>query len=415
MTTLKRPCPLCQATTKPFSVNATLVIDTCNECAAYLFDSGELEKVVNGKNSDFCPAENLQSHLHKPCRNCNAIMAAYLLDSRPGEPTPPQIHWVCPQCHSAALMPLTLHTFAIRLRQTLQQAVPTRIKDLLKSPKTKQNLAEKSGHALKNMPRLDDIQHSLIENIREKRKKSERRIGHAIWQTPFVIALGLLLSQVSIFSFISNVICHEFGHSFTWILGGVPSIPMPMFALAFHIGFRSQLLIYIQLTLYLSGFFLGIYKNHYLLSFYFALFGSALFFLSRETLDNAILWGTLGGVLGEFFLSALLVSSFVLTLPQFLRWDFFRFPAAIFGWTAAFTTLFRWTSIIKGGEPLPTGSALGGGDADGDLGKLLNEGGIWTEIFLRHTFSRALGILTAVMVLSALAGLVAGALKKEET
>ncbi len=414
MTTLKRPCPLCQATTKPFSVTATLVIDTCNECAAYLFDSGELEKVVNGKNSDFCPAENLQSHLHKPCRNCKSIMAAYLLDSKPGEPTPPQIHWVCPQCHSAALMPLTLHTFAIRFRQNLQQAVPTRIKDLLKTPKTKQNVAEKSGHTLKNMPRLDEIQHSAIENNHQKRKNSELRIGQALWQTPFVVFVGLLLSQISFISFISSVICHEFGHALTWILGGIPSIPLPMFAFAFHMGVRSQALIYVQIFIYSVGFFYSLYKNHYLLSFYFALFGAALFFLSHETLDSAILWGTLGGVLGEFFLAALLVSSFVLTLPQFLRWDFFRFPAALLGWTASFTAIFRWTSIVKGGEPLPTGSALGGGDADGDLGKLINEGGAWTEIFLRHTFSRALGILAAVMVLSALAGLVVGALKKDE-
>ena len=119
--------------------------------------------------------------------------------------------------------------------------------------------------------------------------------------------------------------------------------------------------------------------------------------------DRSFEWTILGGVAGEFWVSALLIVSFYFRMPDRLRWDFFRlvliFPAFA-TWVAA-TRL--WFGIAFGSARLPTGTIFGGShDGGGDLDRLMTEYG-WTKEGLT-SFYTALAVLTGALIVAVYVG-----------
>ncbi len=82
-----------------------------------------------------------------------------------------------------------------------------------------------------------------------------------------------------------------------------------------------------------------------------------------------------GGIGGEFYLSAFLMVNYFFALPQYLRWDFYRFPVVL---GAAFTFWDRvgfWHQVSRGQASIPWGSIWGGPNhSGGDMNLLVQYG-----------------------------------------
>ena len=106
-----------------------------------------------------------------------------------------------------------------------------------------------------------------------------------------------------------------------------------------------------------------------------------------------------GGIAGEFILSTLLIVSFFFPLPDYWRWDFYRYPAVL---AAGFTFIgssLRWHHIEKGLEAIPWGTLFGGaGDSGGDMNQLSEVYG-WADQRIIDTYN-SIGNLCAIAILS---------------
>ena len=127
-----------------------------------------------------------------------------------------------------------------------------------------------------------------------------------------------------------------------------------------------------------------------------ALVGLAFFSLGISN-DRSFEWTILGGVAGEFWVSALMIVSFFFRMPDRLRWDFFRmlliFPAFATWWSA--TRL--WFGVAFGSARMPTGTIFGGShDGGGDLNRLMSQYG-WSEGGLT-SFYTTMSILTGAVL-----------------
>ena len=106
-----------------------------------------------------------------------------------------------------------------------------------------------------------------------------------------------------------------------------------------------------------------------------------------------------GGIGSEFILSTLLIVSFFFPLPDYWRWDFYRYPAVIAAGFTFIGSFLRWQQIDKGLEAIPWGTLFGGtGDAGGDMNQLSEVYG-WSDQRIIDTYS-GIGSLCAIAILS---------------
>lgn len=118
----------------------------------------------------------------------------------------------------------------------------------------------------------------------------------------------------------------------------------------------------------------------------------------------------LGGVGGEFWISALALAAFHFRVPDRLRWDFFRFIVVIPAATTWCYSVGLWLGIAGGTERMPTGTIFGGShDNGGDLNRLISDYG-WSPDGLTQ-FYVALAALTAALLLFTWAQVASNSLK----
>jgi hypothetical protein len=88
-----------------------------------------------------------------------------------------------------------------------------------------------------------------------------------------------------------------------------------------------------------------------------------------QSSDHFEMWLSFGGIGGEFYLSALMIAGFYFQLPNYLRWDFWRYPFIVVGANTFWTAFSRWQQIQAGRESIPWGSLLFG-ESVGDMNSL---------------------------------------------
>lgn len=167
---------------------------------------------------------------------------------------------------------------------------------------------------------------------------------------------------------------HELGHAMMAWLSSRPALPLP-FGFTF-IG-ETQSLFTGACVLFLLGLFLHRSLREkrpfaaLLALLLLVAFGVLSLLMSADASRMLFL---LGGIAGEFVLSALVLVSFYVPLPDRMRWDFFRFVVlgpAMACWVAA---IELWFGVWRGTANLPMGSIVGGEGA-GDLDRLIAEYG----------------------------------------
>lgn len=204
---------------------------------------------------------------------------------------------------------------------------------------------------------------------------------------PILMLLGIAMNAMPIVSFLFRGIkiwFHEFGHATIAWLAGRRAIPLPfgwtsvdptrsvfvylgllvLFGLLFWVGQREQK----RWPMALAGVLV-------ILQFWFT-------WLLPDYRFETLL--SFGGIGGELYLCTLLMVSFYFPLPEYWRWDFYRYPVVL---GAAFTfwgQFWLWQQIVKGVEDIPWGS-MWGGPSDGDMNNLSYAG--WSDQQIISTYT----------------------------
>ncbi|MCU0552480.1 MAG: hypothetical protein MUC48_24375 [Leptolyngbya sp. Prado105] len=192
---------------------------------------------------------------------------------------------------------------------------------------------------------------------------------------------------------------HEFGHATVAWFSGRRALPLPfgwttviperswfvyfgglfILGLLFRAGYREQK----RSTMIIAGVC--------------AVIQFGMTWLLPERLFD--MWLSFGGIGGEFYLSALLVAGFYFRLPDYFRWDFWRYPAMLLGANTFWTIFSFWRSVKQGTASIPWGSLLAGdGDAGGDMNQL-SEVHHWSDAQIINTYT-GLGNLCLIGLIS---------------
>ena len=192
---------------------------------------------------------------------------------------------------------------------------------------------------------------------------------------------------------------HECGHATVAWLCGYRALPLP-FGWTSISNERSPFVYFGILTLFGLLFWSGLKEKRrwpMILASALAILQFYLTWIISE--HTTFLLFSFGGIGGEFYLSALLIVSFFFPLPDYWRWDFYRYPAAL---AAGFTFIgssLRWQQIDQGLEAIPWGTLFGGeGDAGGDMNQLAEVYG-WSDQQIIDTYN-TIGIVCAIAIAS---------------
>ncbi|NJL48657.1 MAG: hypothetical protein HC929_15720 [Leptolyngbyaceae cyanobacterium SM2_5_2] len=170
---------------------------------------------------------------------------------------------------------------------------------------------------------------------------------------PALMGLGLLMNAMPLVNALLQGIkiwIHEFGHATIAWLSGRQAIPLP-------IGWTSvnpqrSLFVYLGVLTLLGLLFwagrreqkrwpVGLAAGLAMVQF------GLTWLISLDTLDMLLAFGGIGG---ELYLSALLMVGFYFPLPEYWRWDFYRFPVVL-GAAFTFWGQFGLWKQIRRGEP----------------------------------------------------------------
>ncbi|NER82360.1 MAG: hypothetical protein F6K42_22910, partial [Leptolyngbya sp. SIO1D8] len=202
-----------------------------------------------------------------------------------------------------------------------------------------------------------------------------------------VLAIGLNMMPITKFLLRGiKIWFHEFGHATVAWLSGRRAIPLPLGWTNFDPN-RSILVYLLILSLFGLLFWMGRREKKrwpMVLAVVCALLQFLMTWLnSVETFDVLF---SFGGIGGEFYLCAFLMVSFFFSLPDYFRWDFYRFPVVI---GAAFTfwdNVWFWRQIDRGQASIPWGSLWGGAnDSGGDMNRLVQYG--WSSQQIIDTYN----------------------------
>ena len=214
-----------------------------------------------------------------------------------------------------------------------------------------------------------------------------------------LLAAFLNLEPFKSFLFGVTIWLHECGHATVAWLCGYRALPLP-FGWTSIGNERSHFVYFGILTLLGLLFWSGLNEKRrwpMVLAGALAILQFYLTWIISE--HTTFLLFSFGGIGGEFYLSALLIVSFFFPLPDYWRWDFYRYPATL---AAGFTFIgssLRWQQIDKGLEEIPWGTMFGGaGDAGGDMNQLTEVYG-WSDQQIIDTYN-GIGSVCAIMILS---------------
>ena len=229
--------------------------------------------------------------------------------------------------------------------------------------------------------------------------------------TAFLVSLFVAsVDFLRILSFLfSTIPLHEMGHALIAWMGGRWAIPLgaivPTAGMTLISYSRSLLCIFLFFTLLLVALYWAFTKQYrYHLNLLLLIFGLSCYLTFG--IDEMELAGivSMGGILGEIVLSTFLIVSFYYNLTTRFRWDFWRFPALLFGTTAFLNTALQWYRIKNNLEAMPMGSAIsaeGARDMSGDLNQLILAGWSPGQITLIYwSFIKTCALIIATYYIS---------------
>ncbi len=199
------------------------------------------------------------------------------------------------------------------------------------------------------------------------------------------------------FAFLARIQFHELGHALVAWCTGRSALPLPFGWTSWSFE-RSTPLVAMEL---LFSVLLAIWgaREKKPLAVGVAVAMGATFALGLVTpLTTSESWLVAGGVIGEALLPAITLLAFHAPLPRRARWDFFRWPLAMFALFALVSVAPHFLAIASGSAPLPMGSFVSGREGDGDLERLIADYA-WPESTLRPLFGR-LGLFALVLGLA---------------
>lgn len=191
---------------------------------------------------------------------------------------------------------------------------------------------------------------------------------------PGLLVAGMLMNAMPLVSFLLRGIriwFHEFGHATVAWMAGRRAIPLPIGWT--NVDPERSLLVYGGVLGLLGLMFWAGRREQRRWPMVLAIGLMVIQFwmtwiLSAGTFDMLLAFGGIGG---EFYLCTLLMVSFYFPLPNYWRWDAYRYPVVL---GAAFTfwgQFWLWKQVARGRASIPWGS-LWGGENTGDMNILSN-------------------------------------------
>jgi Zn-finger nucleic acid-binding protein len=195
-----------------------------------------------------------------------------------------------------------------------------------------------------------------------------------------------------------SMVLHELGHAATAWMAGRLAFPVP-FLTVIRDG-RSPITSVVVLGVAAGSAFIGYRSRCTAL----VVFGAAALVLhiAAFALSDAQTreWFIFGGCAGHIVFSTVLVLAFYVPLPDFVRWDFWRFGALLFGATTLVSAATTWIPAARDATLVPMGSAVGE-KKDGDMSVLVARFG-WTVEGLASVYAKlTLGALLLVTLVYA--------------
>ncbi len=205
---------------------------------------------------------------------------------------------------------------------------------------------------------------------------------------PLLLLLGMLMNAMPIVNALLygiKIWLHEFGHATIAWLAGRQALPLPIGWTT--ISTQRSLFVYLGILTLLGllwwagrreGKSWPVVLAATLMMVQFAM----TWLLPTDTFDMLF---SFGGIGGEIYLSALLIVGFFFPLPEYFRWDFYRFPVVLGAAFCFWGQLWLWGQIRQGKASIPFGAMWGEAD-HGDMNQLANIHG-WTPGDIIGTYS----------------------------
>jgi hypothetical protein len=216
---------------------------------------------------------------------------------------------------------------------------------------------------------------------------------------PALMVLGMLMNAFPLVNMLLlgvKIWLHEFGHATVAWLAGRQAIPLPLGWT--NVGAQRSLFVYFGLLILFGLLYRAGHREQrrwpmilagvlVLVQFWMT------WMISTRTFEMLLYFGGIGG---ELYLCALLMVSFYFPMPDYFRWDFYRYPVVL---GAAFTfwgQFWLWKQIARGKASIPFG-AMWGDPNHGDMNRLVNEHG-WTPADLMGTYNAIANICLMVIL-----------------
>ena len=205
---------------------------------------------------------------------------------------------------------------------------------------------------------------------------------------PVLLLAGMAMNALPIVNallFGIKIWLHEFGHATVAWLSGRQALPLPIGWTSYNP--QRSLFVYLGILTLLGLLFWAGRREGKRWPVVLAATLAAVQFcmtwlLPADTFDMLF---SFGGIGGEIYLSALLIVGFFFPLPDYFRWDFYRFPVVLGAAFCFWGQVWLWQQIPHGKASIPFGSLWGEAE-HGDMNQLANVHG-WTPGDIIGTYS----------------------------
>jgi hypothetical protein len=219
---------------------------------------------------------------------------------------------------------------------------------------------------------------------------------------PPLVIIAAILFNLSPLGFLLeglHVWIHEVGHASVAWLSGRSAVPLP-FGWT-NVESEKSPIVYVVVLVSLAALAVAGWRERraWPMILAAALIAAQTFMTWRLPEDREHLWMIFGGVGGEFYLSAAMVSLFYFEFPDNFKWGSFRYVVLFIGAASFFESYSFWMKVKRGLEEIPYGSMINGeDDGGGDMNILASEYH-WTQhqIVFRYTHL-AFGCLAVIVV-----------------
>ena len=225
--------------------------------------------------------------------------------------------------------------------------------------------------------------------------------GGQLFAFPGLLIMALCMNVLPPVKFLLRGITiwfHEFGHATVAWLAGRKALPLP-FGWT-NVEPNKSLFVYLGILILLGLLGRAGYREQRRWPIALAIaLGIIQFYMSWiMTTETFGMLMSFGGIGGEFYLCTLLIVSFFFPLPEYFRWDIYRYPAVL---GAAFTFLGSfslWQQIDRGKQSIPWGSLWGGADHQGGDMNQLSLVYNWSDQTIIDTYNTLGGLCLSVMI-----------------